>query len=126
MNRATTTVMTTALLLALGATGPRADQRVRIATSAAYAFAPALLRIQVRVEPNAAHRTLMISADSGGYYRSSLIELEGDTSARTFVVDFKQLPAGRYELSAAVRNGNGDDVGVATKGIRILGTGEQF
>ena len=50
---------------------------------------------------------LTITADSDGYYRSSLIELEGDTSERTFFVEFKRVPAGQYQLSAVVRNGSG-------------------
>ena len=126
MTRVTTRVLTTALLLALGATGTRAQDPVRIAASPTFAFAPALLRVRVHVEPNAANRTLTITADSDGYYRSSLIELEGDTSERTFFVEFKRVPAGQYQLSAVVRNGSGENVAVATQGgVRILSIGEQ-
>ena len=74
----------------------------------------------MRVEPNTANRTLTITADSDGYYRSSLIELEGDTSEKTFFVEFKRVPAGQYQLSAVVRNGSGKDVAVATQGVSIL------
>ena len=63
--------MTAVLLLALGATGPRAQEPVRIAASPTFAFAPALLRVRVRVEPNAANRTLTITADSDGYRAAS-------------------------------------------------------
>ena len=120
MTRITTRVMMTVLLLALGATGPKAQEPVRIAASPTFAFAPALLRVRVRVEPNAANRTLTITADSDGYYRSSLMELEGDTSEKTFFVEFKRVPAGQYQLSAVVRNGSGEDLAVATQGVSIL------
>ena len=120
MTRIATRVMMTVLLLALGATGPKAQEPVRIAASPTFAFAPALLRVRVRVEPNAANRTLTITADSDGYYRSSLMELEGDTSEKTFFVEFKRVPAGQYQLSAVVRNGSGKDVAVATQGVSIL------
>ena len=120
MTRITTRVMMTVLLLALAATGPKAQEPVRIAASPTFAFAPALLRVRVRVEPNAANRTLTITADSDGYYRSSLLELEGDTSEKTFFVEFKRVPAGQYQLSAVVRNGSGKDVAVATQGVSIL------
>ena len=120
MTRITTRVMMTVLLLALGATGPKAQEPVRIAASPTFAFAPALLRVRVRVEPNAANRTLTITADSDGYYRSSLIELEGDTSEKTFFVEFKRVPAGQYQLSAVVRNGSREDLAVATQGVSIL------
>ena len=120
MTRVTIRVMTTALLLALGVTGTRAQDPVRIAVSPAHAFAPAFLRIRVSVEPNAANRSLTIIANSEGYYRSSLIQLEGETSARTFFVELKQVPAGEYKLSAVVSNGNRKDVAVATQGVRIL------
>jgi len=110
--------MTTVLLLALGATGTRAEDPVRIAVSPAFAFAPAFLRIRVRVEPNAANRSLTITANSEGYYRSSFIALEGETSARTFFVEFKQVPAGEYQLSAVVGNGN-REVAVAAQAVLI-------
>jgi hypothetical protein len=119
MTRITTRVMMTVLLLALAATGPKAQEPVRIAASPTFAFAPALLRVRVRVEPNAANRTLTITADSDGYYRSSLIELEGDTSEKTFFVEFKQVPAGDCKPSAVASKGNGGNVAVAT-GVRIL------
>jgi len=126
MTRATTRVMMTVLVVALGATGPKAEEPVRIAASPTFAFAPALLRVRVRVEPNAANRTLTITADSDGYYRSSLIELEGDTSARTFFVEFKSVPAGQYHLSAVVRNATGENVAVAAQGgVRILSNADQ-
>ena len=120
MTRIATRVMMTVLLLALGATGPKAQEPVRIAASPTFAFAPALLRVRVRVEPNAANRTLTITADSDGYYRSSLMELEGDTSEKTFFVEFKRVPAGQYQLSAVVRNGSGENLAVATQGVSIL------
>jgi hypothetical protein len=118
--------MTTALLLALGAIGTRAQDPVRMVASPSFAFAPAWLRIRVSVEPNAANRTLTIAAESDGYYRSSLIELEGDSGPQTYFVEFKHVPAGAYELSAVVRNGSGKDVGIATQGVRILSVGEQL
>ena len=120
MTRVTTRVMTMALLLALSVTATRAQDPVRIAVSPAHAFAPAFLRIRVSVEPNAANRALTIIANSEGYYRSSLIGLEGETRARTFFVEFKQVPAGEYKLSAVVSKGNGENVAVATQGVRIL------
>jgi hypothetical protein len=121
MTRVTTKVMmTTALLLALSVTGTRAQDPVRIAVSPAHAFAPAFLRIRVRVEPNAGNRALTIMANSEGYYRSSLIQLEGETNARTFFVEFKEVPAGEYKLSAVVSNRSGENVAVATQGVSIL------
>ena len=108
-------MITTALLLALGGAGTRAQDPVRIAVSPAFAFEPAFLRIRVRVEPNSTNRSLTIAADSEGDYRSSLIELEGETSARTFFVEFKQVPAGENKLSAMVNNGSGENVAVAAQ-----------
>jgi hypothetical protein len=121
MTRFTTKLITTAVLLGLSATGPRALEPVHIAASPAIAFAPAFLRIRVRVEPQAANRTLAIAAESDGYYRRSLIELEGDNNGpRTFFVEFKNVPAGAYELSAVVTNAIGKHVGVATQGVQVL------
>jgi hypothetical protein len=67
-----------------------------------FSNAPAFVRSRVHVEPNTENRMLRLSVDSDRYYRSSDIPLEGDQAAESHWVDWKQLPAGRYEFVATV------------------------
>jgi hypothetical protein len=75
-------------------------QPLTLATAPAHSFAPATVRIRVRVEPNADNRVLTIVADGPDFYRRSDVPLEGDEAPRTFELWFKDVPAGNYEVSA--------------------------
>ena len=118
-------VVTCLLLLAMGTVGIRSQDHLQMKVSPTHWFAPATLRVRVRVEPNANNRALAIVADSDAYYRSSVIELEGDASPRTFWMDFRQVPAGQYRISAVLRDGAGRDTAVQIRDVRVIGlTGE--
>jgi hypothetical protein len=71
-------------------------------------FAPATVRIQVRLEPSPDNRGLEIVANSENYYRSSLVEF-GDRAPRIVTVDFRGLPSGKYEISGALKDGGGQE-----------------
>lgn len=58
--------------------------------------------ITVLVEPDAANRALRVEADGDQMYRSTEVELQGDTDSRVHVVEFKDLEAGNYVLRAQV------------------------
>ena len=45
-------------------------------------MAPATIRVRVGVAPDADNRVLNVIADSGAYYRSSEIQLDGDRARR--------------------------------------------
>ncbi len=71
------------------------------------AMAPALLRIEAVVEPAAENRSLEVAIDSGTFYRSSTIELEGAAAARAFTVEFRAVPEGSYEVVVALGRAGG-------------------
>jgi RNA polymerase-binding transcription factor DksA len=66
-------IFAAALLLSL-ATSLNGNEPVSMAVSPLQSFAPANLTIRLRVEPDAANRTLEVVAESGEYYRSSSIQ----------------------------------------------------
>lgn len=70
-------------------------------------FEPTRLKVIVRIEANADNRALRIEADSGSFYRSSDVSLEGDAAAPLQVVWFDRLPAGQYRLTAQLRGTRG-------------------
>jgi len=67
-----------------------------------FSNAPAFVRSRVHVAPNTENRLLRLSVDSERYYRSSDIQLDGDLAAESHWLDWKSLPAGRYEFVATV------------------------
>ena len=87
---------------------PEKRDEVTMRLTPRFVSAPGYLRSLVRVVPNADNRVLRVAIDSDRYYRSSDIELEGDTAAESHFVDFKGVPAGRYELVVTVLGPGGD------------------
>ena len=64
-----------------------AGERLTVAVSPLQSFAPSNLIVRVGVAPDDANRALEITADSGEYYRSSRIQLDGKDAPRTITSD---------------------------------------
>ena len=72
-----------------------------------FVAAPGYLRSLIRVSPNAENRLLRVEIDSEGYYRSSEIELDGASAPMTHFMDWKAVPAGKYDLIVTVMGPSG-------------------
>jgi hypothetical protein len=104
--------------LPLGARAPLAIQ-----VSPAVSFAPATLVVRAMVEADANNRAIEVVAESGDFYRSSQIELDGDKAPRTTVVEFRSLPGGKYYIKATLIDTGGQPVGLVRREVSILGHG---
>jgi hypothetical protein len=114
-----TTPLTTALIGAAAFQVLAADV-VEIRLRGHFFTEPATLEITVAVEPDAANRTLRIEADGDRLFRSTEVKLDGDADKRIHTVEFKNLPAGSYELRAEVFSH--DKVrGMATQELVVAG-----
>jgi hypothetical protein len=71
------------------------------------ATSPGAVRARVSVDPHADNESLEIVADSLSFYRSSTITLDGELAARSYTMIFERLPAGEYEIRAAVERSDG-------------------
>lgn len=92
----------------LGAvSGNATDRRLRIDVSPRISQAPAEVRIRAIVTPSAKNRGLKIVADSGDYFRSSYIPLDGADAAPVTVTSFKNLPTGQYEIWVTLIDADG-------------------
>jgi hypothetical protein len=97
-----------AIMTMLGVTsGDAAETRLRIEVSPRISSAPAVVRIRAIVAPDAANRALHIVADSGSFYRSSMVPLDGANAARVTETTLKNLPGGEYEVTVALVYANG-------------------
>src|SRR5256885_15418207 len=81
-----------------------AGESITIAVSPRQSIGPTNLTVRLRVEPDADNRTLEVAADSGEFYRSSMIQLDGEHAARTVFVEFRGVPSGEYQVSGALFN----------------------
>jgi hypothetical protein len=89
------------------ASGDAAESRLRIEVSPRISSAPAVVRIRAIVTPDAANRALHIVVDSGSYYRSSMVYLDGANAAAVTETTLKNLPGGDYEVSIALLEADG-------------------
>ena len=110
-------------LLAMVTRPAGAGDQLKLAVSPAHAFAPALLRIQVRIAPSVENRTLEIIADSATFYRSSEIQLEGDRSPATFNLEIKAVPEGDYRVVGILRDGAAHQRSIVYQDVTVLGAG---
>lgn len=114
---------TLAALVALTAVSASAGEPLRIAASPAWSFAPADLSIRARVIPSAENRTLEIVAESGEFYRSSQISLEGERAPATTMVEFRSLPSGDYVVYGILTDSSGRRRAIAEQSVKVLGGG---
>ena len=84
----------TMILLAVPASG---SDNLRMSVSPTVSTEPAIIRVRVSVEPHDDNRSIQIQAESADYFRSSEVQLDGD-SARNRQFEYRGLPAGDYEI----------------------------
>lgn len=99
-----------ALAMALLTTGMSvtAGERVEIRLRGHYYAEPATVRVIVivAVEPDDHNRTLRLAADGDSMFRSSEVPLAWSDDKRLHTIEFKNLAAGSYTLTAEVLSGN--------------------
>jgi hypothetical protein len=109
-------VFALALALRLGAA-----ERVTMTVSPMQSFAPSDIVIQVHVIPDAANRSIVIVADSGDYYRSSMAQLDGENAPRMIGLELRRIPGGDYKIRAAVIDAAGHELGSVWKEALVIG-----
>jgi hypothetical protein len=109
-------------LMLAAATRADVGERLTMAVSPAQSFAPTTLTIRVHVKPDAENRALEIVAESGDYYRSSRIPLDGYEAPRTIVVELRSLPGGDYEVRGALVDGSGRSRVLVRRQVIVIGS----
>lgn len=74
--------------------------------------APSNVVAVATIAKNPANRWLTIEADSGAFYRSSAIQLDGDKAPAVTAVRLSNLPSGEYAVSAVLKNNLGEETTV--------------
>jgi hypothetical protein len=99
-----------------------ATEIVEIRLRGRYYAEPATVQITIAVEPDAENRSLRVEAESERMFRSSQINLDGANEKRIHTLEFKNLSAGEYTLSAQVLSSN-DVRAVANQALTVSGGG---
>jgi hypothetical protein len=94
--------LTGVLVSTVGPLVTSANEIVEIRLRGRYYAEPASVQITVAVEPDSENRTLRVEAESAQMFRSSEIALNGAGAQRIHTLEFKNLSAGEYMLSAQV------------------------
>lgn len=97
-----------------------AESDLSIKVSPQYCAEPCLIRVQVRLEPHPDDRALVIEADNGEYFRSSLVQLPGDRGPSIHTLTLKSLPAGRFSIRVMLSRTDGVEA-LARDSINVLG-----
>ena len=95
-------ILTAALVSTAGPLVATANDVVEIRLRGRYYAEPATVQLTIAVEPNAENRRLLVEAESAEMYRSSEITLDGAGAERLHLLEFKNLSAGDYVVSAQV------------------------
>lgn len=121
MRSALSLVVATALLWAVP--GSAADDRLRIEVTPRISQAPAQVRIRAIVTPSAENRGLRVTADSGEFFRSSYLPLDGAGAAPITDTSFKNLPGGEYQVSVTLVDSQGHATYVDRRTIMVTTAG---
>ena len=101
-------VLCVATMIVLGvASGDATESRLRIEVTPRVSAAPAVVRVRAIVTPDAENRALQIVADSGAFYRSSMVPLDGANAAAITETTLKNLPGGEYEVMVILVGADG-------------------
>jgi hypothetical protein len=95
---------------------------VEIRLNGRYYAEPATVQVTIAVQPDQANRTLRVEADSDNLFRSTEVTLNGDDEKRIHVVEFRNLPAGSYEVRAEVLSSTAVR-GTAVQDVEVMGSG---
>jgi hypothetical protein len=87
-----------------------AEQAITITARPAVIPAKGSALLKVIVERNAMNRTLVWEVDGRAYYRSSTMQLEGSSAARSYFFMVSDLPGGNFDVRARVLRSDNTEV----------------
>lgn len=110
-------------VVALIAMPLQAAEPLVIQVSRHHKFAPATLYVQAVVERDRRNRGLQVLVESEDFYRSSYESLDGDRAPRTRRMEFRDLPAGRYEARAILVDEHARPLAMVAQLVEIVPKG---
>lgn len=103
-------ITTIGLVAAIGETV--ATEKISLRVTPNVSSAPSNVIVKATVAKHADNRWLLIEADSGAFYRSSAIQLDGENAPLVTEFRLNNLPSGEYTVAAVLRNNLGQQTTV--------------
>jgi len=110
------------MLSASGTTG--ASEKLALRVTPNVSSAPSTVIVKATVTRNSDNRWLLIEADSGAFFRSSEIQLDGDKAPLVTEIRLPNLPGGEYTVVAILRNSMGEQTIVRRTALVLSKFGE--
>ena len=101
-----------------------ATEKLSLRVTPNVSAAPSNVIVKATVTKDAANRWLTIEADSGTFFRSSAIQLDGDNAPTVTEIRLSNLPSGEYAVSAVLKNNLGEETIVRRTAIVLSRFGE--
>jgi hypothetical protein len=121
--RLTLTALTIfAMLSASGTTD--ASEKLALRVTPNVSSAPSTVLVRATVAKSSDNRWLHIEADSGEFFRSSEIQLDGDRAPLVTEIRLPNLPGGEYTVVAVLRNNMGEETVVRRTAVVLSKFGE--
>ena len=83
-------------------------------------LAPGHLVVETVVEPDAANRAIQVIAESPDWYRSSEVQLDGDTAPRRNTFEFNGVPTGTYQIHAVLLGSGGQQRALVVRKLEVV------
>jgi hypothetical protein len=110
------------LITASGTTS--ANEKLSLRVTPNVSSAPSTVIVKATVAKDSDNRWLHIEADSGAFYRSSAIQLDGENAPLVTEIRLNSLPGGEYTVSAVLRNNMGEETVVRRTALVLSKFGE--
>src|SRR5918999_3068668 len=81
-----------------------ATEKLSLRVTPNVSAAPSNVIVKATIAKDPANRWLTIEADSGTFFRSSAIQLDGDKAPTVTEIRLSNLPSGEYNVSAVLKN----------------------
>lgn len=124
MTSRTAVVIGTTILLLAGTAGINAGDKLNLQVTPTVSNAPSTVLVRARVAKDPHNRMLQIGADSGTFYRSSQIQLDGEHAPLVTEIHLKNLPSGEYTVVAVLLDEMGQRTTVRQTAVVLAGPGE--
>ena len=109
-----------AAMFALISAAAGADEKISMRVSPSVAFAPANLSVRTTIAADAKNRAIEIVAESTDFYRSSEMQLDGESAPKTTIFQFRSLPTGEYSVRAVLRGQGGRELASTAQIVNIV------
>ena len=101
-----------------------ATEKLTLRVTPNVSSAPSNVIVKATIARDPDNRWLHIEADSGAFYRSSAVQLDGDKAPSITEFKLSNLPSGEYAVSAVLRNSHGEETTVRRTVIVLSRFGE--